>query len=223
MNGGAPYRPSEPKSGGRIHLISTTEEALFVLRPRRGEGVVREILGEGFEGKVVVWDWWKAYPYGRWFLQRCWAHLLRVAKVGAEESARGKELYQALCKVYERLTRDLEKASPRVRVRRRYWGEHHLVELVERFGKSWAQGVRKFVTYLENGRALWLTFLRYPGVEPTNNRAERSIREAVVIRKIIGTLRNVWGAEALTRLLSVLGTWKLRGEYPSANLYAVLS
>lgn len=79
------------------------------------------------------------------------------------------------------------------------------------------------MTYLENGRASWFTILRYPGVEPTNNRAERSIREAVVIRKIIGTLRNVWGAEALTRLLSVLGAWKLRGESPSANLYAVLS
>lgn len=37
-----------------LWTFSTTEEALFVLRPSRGEGVVREILGEGFEGKVVV-------------------------------------------------------------------------------------------------------------------------------------------------------------------------
>lgn len=206
-----------------LWTFSTTEEALFVLRPSRGEGVVREILGEGFEGKVVVCDGWKADPYGRWFLQRCWAHLLRVAKEGAEESARGKELYEALCEMYERLTRDLEAASPRTRTRRRHWGERRLAELVEQFGRSWARGVRKVVTYLENGRSAWLTFLRHPGVEPTNNRAERSIREAVVIRKIIGTLRNVRGAEALTRLLSVLGTWKLRGESPSANLYAVLS
>lgn len=56
--------------------------------------------------------------------------------MGVVESARGKEFYQALCKVYERLTRDLEKASPRARVRRRYWGERHLAELLERFGKS---------------------------------------------------------------------------------------
>lgn len=83
--------------------------------------------------------------------------------------------------------------------------------------------MRKVVTYLENGGTWWLTFLRQAGVEPTNNRAERSIREAVVIRKIVGTLRNSKGAEALSCLLSVLGTWKLRGESPSANLYAVLS
>lgn len=206
-----------------LWTFSTPEEALFVLRPSRGEDVVREVLGEGFEGKVVVCDGWKAYPYGRWFLQRCWAHLLRVAKVGAEESARGKELYQALCGVYERLTCDLEKASSRARARRRNWGERRLTERMKRFGKSWARGVHKVVTYLENGRASWLTFLRHPGVEPTNHRAERSIREAVVIRKIIGTLRNSRGAEALTRLLSVLGTWKLHGESPSTKLYAVLS
>ncbi len=206
-----------------LWTFGPTEDVLFVLRPSRGEDVVREVLGEGFEGKVVVCDGWKAYPYGRWILQRGWAHLLRVAKAGAEESAREKELYGALCEIHDRLTHDLEKASPRARARRVNWGERRLTELVERFGKSWARGVRKVVTYLANGRASWLTFLRHPGVEPTNNRGERSIREAVVIRKIIGTLRNGKGAEALTRLQSVLETWKLRRESTSANLDAVLS
>lgn len=206
-----------------LWTFSTPEDVFFVLRPSRGEDVVREVLGEGFVGKVVVCDGWKAYPHAGWLLQRCWAHLLRVAKVGAEESARGKELYAALNEIYARVTRDLEHASPRARACRAAWGERQLAELVERFRKSWARGVRKVVTYLENGRAWWLTFLRYSGVEATNNRAERSIREAVVIRKIVGTLRNSKGAEALTRLLSVLGTWKLRGESPSANLYAILN
>jgi len=45
----------------------------------------------------------------------------------------------------------------------------------------------------------------------------------IVIRKIIGTLRNWEGAEAFTRLLSVLSTWKLHGENPSTKLYAALS
>ena len=44
------------------------------------------------------------------------------------------------------------------------------------------------------------------------NRGERGLREAIVIRKIIGTLRNQAGATAFTRLLSVLGTWSLLGE-----------
>jgi hypothetical protein len=39
----------------------------------------------------------------------------------------------------------------------------------------------------------WLTFVTESGVEPTNNRAERALRELVVQRKIIGTLRNEKG------------------------------
>jgi hypothetical protein len=37
----------------------------------------------------------------------------------------------------------------------------------------------------------------------------RALREAVVIRKIVGTLRNPKGAEMFARLVTVLGTWKL--------------
>jgi len=36
----------------------------------------------------------------------------------------------------------------------------------------------------------WLTFIGEPAVSPTNNAAENALREPVVLRKIIGTLRN---------------------------------
>ena len=206
-----------------LWTFTTETDTLLVMRPSRGEGVVAEVLGAGFPGKVVVCDGWKAYPHEGWVLQRCWAHLLRVAKAGAEESPKARELYEALSDLYTRLTKDLEEASPRVRAYRATLGEKALTGLEARFGKSWAGGVRKVMTYLKNGMPWWLTFLRHPGVEPTNNRGERSLREAVVIRKIVGTLRNREGAEALSRLLSVIGTWKLRGEDPAKNLYATLS
>ena len=79
------------------------------------------------------------------------------------------------------------------------------------------------MTYLRNGMAGWLTFLEHPGMDATNHRGERGLREAIVIRKIIGTLRNWKGAEAFTRLLSVLGMWKLRGENPATKLCAAVS
>jgi transposase len=77
--------------------------------------------------------------------------------------------------------------------------------------------------YLRNGRPWWLTFLEHPGMEATNNRGERGLREVIVIRKIVGPLRNWKGSEAFAHLLSVFGTWKLRGENLSPNLYAALS
>jgi hypothetical protein len=57
-------------------------DVLVVLRPSRGAAVVDEVLGPAFEG-VVVCDGWKAYLGHE--LQRCGAHLLRVARAAIEE------------------------------------------------------------------------------------------------------------------------------------------
>ena len=125
--------------------------------------------------------------------------------------------------LHERLTRKLEAASLRARVRRLRKGTRALEGLLRRYGGSGDAAVQKVLTYLRNGMPWWLTFLGTPGMEATNNRGERGLREAIVIRKIIGTLRNVLGAKAFTRLLSVLGTWGLRGEDLTAKLHSVLS
>jgi hypothetical protein len=45
----------------------------------------------------------------------------------------------------------------------------------------------------------------------------------VVIRKILGTLRNGKGAEVFARLMSVIGTWRTKGIDPAAGLYAALT
>jgi len=201
-------------------VFVTEEDLLLVVRPSRSREVVEEVLGKDYAGRIVC-DGWKSY-WG-WVLQRCWAHLLRYAKAGSEESEEGKELYGALCALHEELTQDVKEVSRRTLARRLRKGERVLQELLGRFGKSEASGVAKVMTYLRNGIPWWLTFLKNPGMDATNNRDERGLREAIVIRKIIGTLRNWTGAEAFARLLSVRGTWKLRGGNPTAKLYAALS
>ncbi len=59
-----------------------------------------------------------------------------------------------------------------------------------------------------------LTFILNPGVEPTNNRAERALREHVVIRKIIGTLRNEKGTKIHETAMNCLVTWRQRDLNP---------
>lgn len=203
-----------------IWVFCTERDLLLVIRPSRDRDVVEEVLGKGYTGKIVC-DGWKAYL--GWVLQRCWAHLLRYGEAAAKESEAGKELFTALSELYRRMTRDLSKASPRARARRLTVGGKTLTRLLRRYARSRSPGVARAVTYLRNGRPWWLTFLKHPGMEATNNRGERGLREAIVIRKIIGTLRNWRGAEAFARILSVLGTWKLRGENLSTNLYAALN
>ena len=203
-----------------LWVFVTAEDVFLVIDPRRNRDVVTEILGEDYAGKIHC-DGWKAYI--GWVLQRCWSHLLRYGKEGAEKSPLGAKLYAELCALYEKLTRGLETASLRARVRRLNQGNRALRSLLKRYGESGDAAVEKVVTYLGNGMPWWLTFLGTPGMEATNNRGERGLREAIVIRKIIGTLRNKEGATAFTRLLSVLGTWSLRGEDLPSKLQGVLS
>ena len=59
-----------------------------------------------------------------------------------------------------------------------------------------------------------LTFLHFPGVEPTNNRAERILRPAVIARKVSHCSKNERGAHAFSVFLSVFQT--IRKMLPGA-------
>jgi len=201
-------------------FVTPVGDTLLVLRPSRGAGVVHEILGKEYSGTVVC-DGWTAYL--GYSLQRCWAHLLRVAKAAGEEDPEAKELSEELSALYAILTEELaEEGRPRARSGLERLGKGELRRLQRRYERGGSEALRKVGVYLRNGMGSWLTFLRRPGVEPTNNHGERALREAVVIRKIIGTLRNGKGAEVFARLMSVLGTWRAKGRDPAVRLYAAL-
>jgi transposase len=201
-------------------FVTPSGNTLLVLRPSRGAGVVEEILGKGYTGTVVC-DGWRAYL--GYSLQRCWAHLLRVARAAGEEDPEAESLGEELGAVYSILTEGLaEDSGEKNRTHLERLGERELHRLLARYERGGSEALRKVGVYLRNGGDAWLTFLRQPGVEPTNNRGERALRESVVIRKIIGTLRNGRGAEVFSRLMSVLGTWRTQGKNTATQLYAAL-
>ena len=74
-----------------------------------------------------------------------------------------------------------------------------------------SEKVEKLIGKIENGFDYWFTFVTHPGVESTNNRAERALREHVVQRKIVGTLRNRKGTSIHERIMTVLATWAQQG------------
>src|SRR5664279_4883662 len=61
---------------------------------------------------------------------------------------------------------------------------------------------------------LWqlFVFVEHPEVSPDNNAAERSIRPFVVLRKVSGGTRSAAGSNTQVVLLSLFGTWLLRGK-----------
>jgi hypothetical protein len=78
--------------------------------------------------------------------------------------------------------------------------------------------VEKFIEKVQNGFEHWFTFVVTPGVEPTNNRAERALKESVVQRKIIGTFRSGKGTWIYETITTLLATWEQRGLNPSQKM-----
>jgi len=59
---------------------------------------------------------------------------------------------------------------------------------------------------------------RAPGVEPTNNRAERAFRERVVQRRMMGCFRNGKGTWICETVTTMLAAWKQQGRGLPPNL-----
>jgi len=194
----------------------TNADALIAVRNSKGKKVLEENLGKNFPATVVC-DGDKIFPNFTRNIQRCWAHLLREADWLAEHVDEAKPLQKALRGLYGDLKAAVEADPPpdeRARLagnakrRLRYW-------LKKRYRNA---DVRKFVEMVRNGSDSWFTFVTTPGVGPTNNLAERVLREHVVQRKIIGTLRNEKGAFIYETNMTMFATWKLQGLDPAKTL-----
>lgn len=67
------------------------------------------------------------------------------------------------------------------------------------------------------------TFLRYPGVQPTNNQAEQSIRFLVIFRKIMFGTRSESGLRTHSVLPSLVLTAIRQGQHPREFLQTLLT
>jgi transposase len=185
-----------------------TDDVLVVIRKSRGRDVLKEILGEDFTGAGVN-DGWRVY---KWLpvVQRCWAHLLRQVDEYKDASEHGQMLSMEMHRKFNRLKDFLVKDPPmeeRQRIKE-VW-DQELQALVDEYIEY--LDVRKVVKYIKNGLGCWYTCLLYPEMQPTNNLAEQSIREHVIMEKIIGTFRSIKGSENYQYISSLLATWKLQG------------
>jgi transposase len=200
------------KVDGKNHWLwtfVTQTDTLYVIRKSRGKKVLEEILGKDFDGYLGC-DGWKSYANFTDKLQRCWAHLLREAQWISEHCDEAKGLHPALKRLFGELT-DFLVGDPPLRVRSKLVanGKRRLGYLLNKRYES--KEAKRFVQKIRNGFDHWFTFLLVPGLEPTNNLAERALREPVVQRKIMGTLRNEKGTRIYETMMTLLATWKRQG------------
>jgi hypothetical protein len=74
----------------------------------------------------------------------------------------------------------------------------------------------------QNDKGRVFLFLDIPEVEPTNNRAERGLRPAIIARKVSQCSKNETGARIFETMKSITATLVLRGVNVAAGLAAMM-
>jgi transposase len=196
--------------------IFDEHHAYLRVAPDRHEDHAKTLLAE--TKAIVTSDRWWAYthlPLAR--RQLCWAHLKRDFAAHAEGLAAEKELG--------------EHGRPRTR-RGMFWAweiythtndRSELKRTIRGLQKDFKPIIHSYVSKQARNKycrgmarnlikawpALW-TFAAHPDVQPTNNHAERSLRGAVIYRKLSPGTQSPGGEHRIERLLSVHTTRRLQ-------------
>jgi len=189
--------------------------AVFQIAADRHEDRAKALLG-GHRGIVTSDRWW-AYshlPAAR--RQVCWSHLRRDFTAHAEGLAAEKEFGELGLGICEQLfwaweifghTGDRAELERRVRALRR-----ELKPILVKY-KGRALRYKRTRGLARNPLKVWpalWTFAAVNGVEPTNNHAERSLRGAVIYRKLSLGSQSEQGERRIERLLSASITCRLQ-------------
>jgi transposase len=203
----------------------TGRAAVFRIAEGRHRREAQALLGEGFSGVACSDRWW-AYDYlDAQRRQLCWAHLARDFTAHSEGLGAQKEFGEAALKIAGELFAAWEQCrwdADRARLGERLAAlQEELRALLEEAATKAARN-RRHRTFAKNllkrWPALW-TFASVPGVEPTNNHAERGLRGAVIYRKLSLGSQSERGERTIERLLSASVTCRLQGR----SLFAYLS
>jgi transposase len=203
---------------GWLWVFVSKDTAVYAIRPSRGTEVIEEILGADYAG-ILGHDGWA--PYDKCTCARhqtCLRHLLRRCHDLLEAATRGAVRFPRAVRTLLldalslRDRRDAGLLKPRglaVAIGRLERRRDDLLDWSPTYAPN-----RRLADHLRAHRDQLFTFLKVPGVEPTNWPAEQAIRPAVVNRKVFGGNRTWVGAAVQSVLTSILRTGVLRRVDP---------
>ena len=212
-------------------IFSTLSTVLFKCGVGRGKAVLKDVLGEQFDG-IGVTDDYNAYQSQFSEHQLCWAHFLRKAialSLRNPDNRQYKRFVKSLFTIYYdavRFSRDrrfsagrqakVDKLQSRIRMICRRSGE----ELDDAAPADDAKFVRLQNELVDHTEKLFV-FVLHPEVEATNNRSERQARSEAMARKAARTSKTESGAKRRGVIMSVLASLSKRLE--NFTLGSVLS
>lgn len=204
---------------------TTTDAAVFRIYEDRHADRLRDLIGADYPGVVTSDRWWAYNILDAEQRQACWSHLLRDFTRHSEglthEKAFGEAGLALTGRLFDawhahtehqdraRLARDIQPVQDDL---------HALLQGAvdgrqrNRFHRTFANNLLKIWS------ALW-TFVTTPGVTPTNNAAERSLRGPVIHRRLSHGNQSDNGERFTERALSASVTCRLQKR----SLYHYLS
>jgi len=197
---------------GWLWTLCCTTAAVFVVQAGRGQAAAKTLLGSF--AQVLGCDRWSGYNVFAGLRQLCWAHLKRDFKALSEAKGTmgriGRQLHT--------LATDILRLRKRVRDGTLQWEtfQRRMEPLIKRVetllekGADSGQPLAGQCRRIFNQRPYLWTFVYDPHVEPTNNLAERIIRQAVLWRKGSFGTQSERGARYVERILTVCATCRLQ-------------
>ena len=201
--------------GSPAHLMVfvSAQSTVYQIRGRHRNEEVREVIPGDYAG-VMGTDRGKSYDaeeFDAVAQQKCLGHLqrnltevLETKKGRAREFGLGlKDMLRQSIELHHRRS-DLPPADYQLQIQQidddlTFHLRHRILK--DDDNQRLLDGIG-----LQQDRGNLLRFLRVEGLEPTNNRAERALRPAVIARKVSHCSKNRRGAEAFAAFVSVIQT-----------------
>jgi transposase len=207
------------KVGGRLqwlHVAVSAQVTVYAILPGRGYEQAAVILGAEYDGFLTHDGWAPYYRFQLAFHQSCLAHLLKRCREMAQVASPAAVAFPRAVENLLLTSLELRDRYARGEVSARGLSiatgklEAKLDRMLETRRRNPAN--RRLARHLEH-ELLWLfTFLHCPGLDATNNTAERAIRGMVIARKVWGGNRTWEGARTQQILVSVLRTCWQQGK-----------
>jgi transposase len=199
-----------------LWVFVSTQVTVYAILPGRGFAQAASILGEDYDGFLNHDGWRPYYRFIHAFHQTCLSHLIRRCEDMIETASAATARFPLA--VMQLLGKGL---ALRDRYSRQKISEHGLGVATGRLEASMDRLLskafrdaanRRLAKHLRHEQPWLFTFLHCPGIDATNNAAERALRPAVIARKTWGGNRTGNGARTQQILISILSTCRQQGK-----------
>jgi transposase len=195
----------------QLWVAVTAITTVFSIAAKRSAAVAKAVLGSK-PNQVVTSDRHSSLAWidPAW-RQVCWSHLNRDFQAMIDRGGAGAATGHALLRLSKRMFRwwhrlcdgAIDRQHFKTIAARLQREVKAALEAGQRCGCAQTAATCFEILKVEQG--LW-TFVRFEGVEPTNNACERALRHAVIWRRISGGTDSTHGSRFVERMLTVVAT-----------------